>query len=85
MSAVFLMLFFSPVAGYLFDNYGPRLPIAIGGVLQVFGLMMASLSTKYYQFLLSQSIVAGIGASLIFNPCVTSVRIHSPGQSCQLT
>ncbi|KAL4751058.1 hypothetical protein BDW72DRAFT_212962 [Aspergillus terricola var. indicus] len=68
----FLMLFFSPVSGYLFDNYGPRLPIFIGGLLQVFGLMMASLSSKYYQIMLSQSIVAGIGTSLIFNPCVTS-------------
>ena len=77
MSAVFLMLFFSPMSGYLFDNYGPRLPIFIGGLLQVFGLMMASLSSKYYQIMLSQSIVAGIGTSLIFNPCVTSVRGRS--------
>jgi hypothetical protein len=34
------------VAGKLFDSYGPRLPIAIGSVLHVFGLMMASLSHK---------------------------------------
>ncbi|KAF9884405.1 hypothetical protein FE257_001805 [Aspergillus nanangensis] len=68
----FLMLFLSPVSGYLFDNFGPRVPIFIGGLLQVFGLMMTSLSTKYYQILLSQSIVAGSGTSLLMNPCMTA-------------
>ncbi|KAL5354932.1 MFS transporter, MCP family, solute carrier family 16, member 10 [Aspergillus floccosus] len=69
---LFLMLFISPVAGYLFDNYGPLVPIFIGGVLEVFGLMMASLATEYYQFMLSQAVVAGIGASMVFNPSMTS-------------
>ncbi|EAU35084.1 conserved hypothetical protein [Aspergillus terreus NIH2624] len=68
----FLLLFLSPVSGYLFDNFGPRLPVFIGGLLQVFGLMMTSLSSKYYQIMLSQSIVAGIGPSLLFNPCITA-------------
>jgi len=47
------MLFMSPLSGRLFDQYGPRLPIAIGTFMHVFGLMMTSLSTKYYQFVLS--------------------------------
>ncbi|KAL5357892.1 major facilitator superfamily domain-containing protein [Aspergillus floccosus] len=68
----FLLLFLSPLSGYLFDNFGPRLPVFIGGLLQVFGLMMTSLSSKYYQIMLSQSIVAGIGPSLLFNPCITA-------------
>lgn len=70
---VFFMLFTSPVSGRLFDQYGPHLPIAIGTFMHVFGLMMTSLSTKYYQFLLSQSICSGIGASLIFSPAMTAV------------
>ncbi|GES58462.1 major facilitator superfamily domain, general substrate transporter [Aspergillus terreus] len=68
----FLLLFLSPLSGYLFDNFGPRLPVFVGGLLQVFGLMMTSLSSKYYQIMLSQSIVAGIGPSLLFNPCITA-------------
>ncbi|KAF4219510.1 hypothetical protein CNMCM8980_006718 [Aspergillus fumigatiaffinis] len=68
----FFMLFASPVAGKLFDSYGPRLPVAIGSVLHVFGLMMASLSHKYYQFMLSQSVVSGIGSSLIFAPAISA-------------
>lgn len=37
----------------------------------VFGLMMASLSTKYYQFILSQSVCSSIGASLLFYPATS--------------
>jgi MFS family permease len=72
------MLFISPLAGRMFNNYGPRLPIAIGTVMHVFGLMMASLSTKYYQFVLSQSVCSGIGASLIFGPAMTAVSSPFP-------
>lgn len=71
------MLFTSPVAGKLFDSYGPRVPIAIGSVLHVFGLMMASLSSKYYQLMLSQSVVSGIGSSLIFTPAMTAVSFKT--------
>jgi len=70
------MLFVSPLSGRLFDQYGPRLPIAIGTFMHVFGLMMASLSSKYYQFVLSQSVCSGIGASLIFAPAMTAVTTH---------
>ena len=43
--------------------------------MHVFGLMMASISTKYYQFLLSQGICSALGASMVFYPafnCVTT-------------
>ncbi|KAJ9296562.1 hypothetical protein DTO271G3_5260 [Paecilomyces variotii] len=68
----FFMLGMSPMAGRLYDGHGPRLPIAIGTFLHVFGLMMASLSTKYYQFILSQSVCSGIGTSLIITPAMTA-------------
>ncbi|GIC93061.1 uncharacterized protein Aud_009540 [Aspergillus udagawae] len=61
----FFMLLISLVAGKLFDSYGPRLPIAIGSVLHVFGLMMTSLTHKYYRFMLSQSLVSGIAPDLV--------------------
>jgi hypothetical protein len=67
------MLAMAPVSGKLFDSYGPRIPLAIGSFMQVFGLMMTSLSKEYYQFFLSQSVVSGIGASLIFTPGLAAV------------
>ncbi|QKX55368.1 uncharacterized protein TRUGW13939_02460 [Talaromyces rugulosus] len=70
--SIFFMIGMSPVAGRLYDGYGPRLPIMIGSFLHVFGLMMTSLSTKYYQFILSQSVCSGFGASLIITPSMTA-------------
>jgi hypothetical protein len=71
------MLLFSPIAGKLFDSCGPTLPLAIGSFMHVFGLMMTSLSTKYYQSMLSQSVCSGIGTSLIFSPSMTAVSAKS--------
>ncbi|KAH7156157.1 major facilitator superfamily domain-containing protein [Dactylonectria macrodidyma] len=72
----FCMLFFSPVGGRLFDNYGPRLPILIGSFMHVFGLMMLSISSEYYQIMLSQSICSGIGSSLVFSPALTAAQTY---------
>ena len=67
------MLFGGPFVGKIFDDYGPRYLLSVGGFLHVFGLMMASISKKYYQFLLSQAICSAIGASMIFYPAFTCV------------
>lgn len=56
----------APVFGKVFDNYGPRWLLAGGTFFHVFGLMMASLSSKYYQFLLSQGLCSSLGAGAIF-------------------
>lgn len=77
MAVVFFMLFGGPFVGKVFDDYGPRRLLAGGACLHVFGLMMTSISTKYYQFLLSQAICSAIGASMVFYPafnCVSSAR-----------
>lgn len=70
---IFFMLFGGPFVGKIFDDYGPRYLLSVGGFLHVFGLMMASISKKYYQFLLSQAICSAIGASMIFYPAFTCV------------
>ncbi|KAF4471602.1 Major facilitator superfamily domain general substrate transporter [Fusarium albosuccineum] len=72
----FCMLFFSPVGGKIFDSYGPRIPILIGSIMHVFGLMMLSISFKYYQIMLSQSICSGIGSSLVFSPALTAAQTY---------
>ncbi|CAG8196482.1 unnamed protein product [Penicillium olsonii] len=69
----FVMFFCGPIFGTLFDSYGPRNILLLGTFLHVFGLMMASLSTEYYQFILAQGICSPIGASAIFNASVNSV------------
>ncbi|CVK85619.1 related to monocarboxylate transporter [Fusarium mangiferae] len=53
------------VLGKVFDNYGPRWLLVFGGLAQVFGLMMTSISTEYYQVFLSQAICSALGASAV--------------------
>ncbi|OBU01196.1 hypothetical protein VE01_00641 [Pseudogymnoascus verrucosus] len=67
---VFLMFAGGPLFGYIFDCYGPRYLLFFGSVCHVFGLMMVSLSSEYYQFFLSQGVCSAIGASAIFYPAM---------------
>ena len=69
----FFMFFGGPFIGKAYDNYGPRYLLLIGTFLHVFGLMMASISTKYYQFILAQGICSPIGASMLFYPAMSCV------------
>jgi hypothetical protein len=66
---VFLMTAMGPLVGLVYDRYGPRWLLLVGSVLHVFGLMMASLGTKYYQLLLAQGVCSALGVSMIFQPC----------------
>ncbi|KYK54765.1 putative transporter MCH4 [Drechmeria coniospora] len=70
---VFVMIFCGTVFGRLFDSFGPRWLLWGGSVAYVFGLMMVSLSSRYYQFFLAQSIVGSVGSSAVFNCCMASL------------
>ncbi|KAK9235228.1 major facilitator superfamily domain-containing protein [Lipomyces kononenkoae] len=69
----FMMFFWGPVAGKLVDNYGPRWPILAGTFLHVFGLMMTSISTEYYQIFLAQAVCSAIGCSFLFYPTLAAI------------
>ena len=56
--------------GWTYDAYGPRHLLLIGSILHVFGLMMTSISTQYYQFLLAQGLCSALGASMVFYPAI---------------
>lgn len=62
--------FFGIRSGSLSDKYGPTLPLVVGTFFMVFGNMMASLSTKFYQFLLSQGFCVALGMGLVFTPAL---------------
>lgn len=69
----FFMFVSAPVTGKAFDSYGPRWIIAVGSFLQVLGVMMMSLSTQYWHFILAQSICTGIGGGAIFFAASNSI------------
>lgn len=67
------MFIFGPITGKVFDTYGPTYVIAIGTILEVFGLMMVSICKEYWHFVLAQGIVTGLGAGFIFTPTMACV------------
>ncbi|KAF5691906.1 transporter MCH4 [Fusarium circinatum] len=73
--SMFMMFITAPFIGRGFDIFGPRYLLLTGTLLHVFGLMMASISSKYYQFILSQAICSPLGAAMVLYPsfsCVTT-------------
>ena len=68
----FIILFSGVVTGPLFD-YGYLRPLLlVGSLVEVFGLMMVSLSKEYYQVFLSQGICIGLGGGMLYIPSIAS-------------
>ncbi|KAL2861872.1 major facilitator superfamily domain-containing protein [Aspergillus pseudodeflectus] len=72
----FLLFLAGIVAGPIFDKGYLKALIAVGSFLVVFGLMMTSLSTKYYQVFLAHGITVGIGCAFLFLPSVAIVATY---------
>jgi len=66
----FMLLTVGAVAGPFYDRGHFRWLLVIGTFLVVFGHMMLSLCTEYWQCLLAQGFVIGIGAGCLFVPAV---------------
>lgn len=71
----FLLVFVGVLTGPIFDQGHLRTLMFIGCTMMVFGVMMLSLSTKYYQILLAQAICVGLGSGMIFTPALAQVTI----------
>ena len=64
----FLLLFVGVVTGPLYDAGYFHALIRLGSFLTVFGLMMTSISTRYYQVMLAQGVCIGLGSGCFFVP-----------------
>ncbi|KAJ7040037.1 MFS general substrate transporter [Mycena alexandri] len=62
--------------GQLFDAYGPRWIMIGGSVVYVFSIMMTSISTEYYQYILAHGVLFGLGVGMLFYPSMSSVSTH---------
>ncbi|EEQ30417.1 hypothetical protein McanMca71_002306 [Microsporum canis] len=69
---LFMMYIVAPLSGKGFDNFGPRYLLIGGSAFHVFGLMMTSLSSEYYQFLLAQGVCSPLGAGFLFYSSMNS-------------
>ncbi|KND92113.1 putative transporter MCH4 [Tolypocladium ophioglossoides CBS 100239] len=71
--SMFTIFVAGPFVGKLSDRFSPRALLLVGTLLNVFGLMMTSISSEYYQFILSQAICSPLGASMVLYPCFSCV------------
>ncbi|KAJ5587825.1 uncharacterized protein N7459_003590 [Penicillium hispanicum] len=69
----FLLQLTGLVAGPIYDRGHLRLLLITGSFMVVFGLMMLSLCTQYWQALLAQAFCIGIGGGLLFTPTVSLI------------
>lgn len=69
----FLAFFCGVQIGPYFDKHGPRALIISGSVLSVLSIMLTSISTEYWHFMLAFAVLGGVGGSLLFTPAVSAV------------
>ncbi|KOS22615.1 Riboflavin transporter MCH5 [Escovopsis weberi] len=72
----FLLFIVSVFVGPIFDKGYLKTIIVIGLFLVVFGLMMTSLSTQYYQLFLAQGVVTGCGLAFNVLPSVAIIATY---------
>jgi len=70
---LFIMFLPGPLVGFLYDNHGPTYLLVAGTFFHVFGLMMTSLCTEYWQFILAQGICSPLGLNCIYQAGTSAV------------
>ncbi|RDW61819.1 MCT family MFS transporter [Aspergillus mulundensis] len=68
---MFFLWFGGVQVGPIFDRYGPRHLVTAGTIGLTGAVMAFSVSTSYYQFILSFGVLGGISASLLANPSIS--------------
>ena len=53
------------IVGRFFDRYGPRSLLVVGAVIYVSSVMITSVCKSYYQYLLAQGILFGLGVGMM--------------------
>lgn len=72
----FALVFVGVITGPLFHRGYFRTQIVTGSFLVVFGMMMLSLCSEYWQIMLSQGIVVGLRAGMLFLPSVAVLPMY---------
>ncbi|KAJ6442532.1 hypothetical protein O9K51_03707 [Purpureocillium lavendulum] len=70
---LFTVYFVGVLVGPFFDRFGHRLLIPLGSVCIVASPMLLSLSSEYYQIVLTFSVLSGIGGSLVNSPAYAAI------------
>jgi hypothetical protein len=69
-------MFFGALIGHLYDYGYLRTLLWVGSFMVVFGMIIFSLCAEYWQVLLAQEIVRGLGAGCLFIPSVAVIPAY---------
>ena len=72
----FLLLIVGVITGPLYDAGYFRTLLFTGSFLTVFGMMMTSICTEYWQVILAQGLTIGLGSGCLFIPSVAIVSTY---------
>lgn len=75
-TSLFLLFMLGSLSGSLMDKGHFRSIVIVGCSFQIVGAMTTSLVTQYWQLILAQGVVQGIGNGLLFTPCVALVSVY---------
>lgn len=70
---LFLLFIGGLAFGPIFDTKGSKILFIPGTVLFTLSLMLVSICRQYYQFILAQSILFGIGDAMLFYPTISAI------------
>ncbi|GBE85455.1 Aspyridones efflux protein [Sparassis crispa] len=73
---LFLFFLSGGFLGRLFDAYGPRIIMMAGTVALVISVMLTSICTRYYEYVLAQGVLFGLGVGMLFYPSLSAVSTH---------
>ncbi|KAF4456733.1 hypothetical protein F53441_1169 [Fusarium austroafricanum] len=74
--SVFLLFFVGALTGRLVDAGYFRWVFGVGIILQVMGIMLTSVCTKYWQYFALQGVVVGLGHGCIFCPTLAVLSTY---------
>lgn len=74
--SLFLLFFLGTISGPLMDRGHFRSILAVGCAFQILGAFSTSAVYTYWQLILAQGVVQGIGNGMLFTPCVALVSTY---------
>jgi sugar phosphate permease len=74
--SLFLLFFLGTLSGPLMDRGHFRSLLAVGCGFQILGAFSTSAVSTYWQLILAQGVVQGIGNGMLFTPCIALVSVY---------
>ncbi|CAL8577125.1 hypothetical protein XPA_002971 [Xanthoria parietina] len=72
----FLLIIVGVVSGPFYDRGYIRTLIVLGTIMTVFGMMMTSLASRYWEIFLAQGLCVGLGLGCLYVPSVAIVSTY---------